>query len=189
MNTKAVSPKHLPGAELPGGERTALGVLGGALLLSGLRQSGLSRLALLGLGGGLSYLAAQGRNPLATALKVDQNAQGEVKVREAVTIGQPLDEVYAHWRDLTQLPRIMTHLKSVELLDERRSRWTAKAPAPLGEVKWDAELTADELGRRLAWRSLPGSSIENSGEVLFRAAPGARGTEVIVRLTVTLIHI
>ncbi|MDO4264247.1 MAG: SRPBCC family protein [Deinococcus sp.] len=183
MNTKAVPPKNLPGAELPGSERTALGVLGGALMISGLGQSGFSRLVLLGLGGGLGYMAARGRNPLATALKVDQGDQGNVQVREATTIGKPVDEIYAQWRDLTNLPRIMSHLERVEVLDGRRSRWTAKAPAPLNEVSWEAEITADEPGRRLAWRSLPGSSIENSGEVLFRAAPGDRGTEVIVRLT------
>lgn len=183
MNTKAVPPKKLPGAELPGSERTALGVLGGALMVSGLGQSGVSRLVLLGLGGSLGYMAARGRNPLATALKVDQNDQGEVQVREATTIAKPVDTIYGQWRDLPNLPRIMSHLERVEVLDGRRSRWTAKAPAPMNEVSWEAEITADEPGRRLAWCSLPGSGIENSGEVLFRPAPGDRGTEVIVRLT------
>ncbi|WP_261664910.1 SRPBCC family protein [Deinococcus sp. Marseille-Q6407] len=183
MNTKAVPPKKLPGAELPGSERTALGVLGGALLLTGLGRSGVSRLVLLGLGGGLGYMAARGRNPLATALKVDENDQGEVQVREAATIGKPVEQVYAQWRDLPNLPRIMSHLNRVEVLDGRRSRWTVQAPAPFGEVSWEAEITADEPQRRLAWRSLPGSTIENSGEVLFRPAPGDRGTEVAVRLT------
>src|SRR5688572_4004661 len=36
--------------------------------------------------------------------------------------------------------------------------------------------------RGIAWRSLPGSQIENSGSVRFQRAPGARGTEVRVQL-------
>ena len=39
----------------------------------------------------------------------------------------------------------MTHLKSVDVLSDTRSRWTVKAP--LGqEVSWEADLTADEPG-------------------------------------------
>lgn len=106
---------------------------------------------------------------------------GEVRIRDAVTIGQPAEKLYAIWRDLARLPELMTHLKSVEVLSETRSRWTVKAP--LGqEVSWDAELTADEAGQRVAWQSLPGASIQNSGEVKFRAAPGHRGTEVVVNM-------
>ncbi|MFC6618837.1 SRPBCC family protein [Deinococcus radiophilus] len=183
MNTKAVPEQELPGAQLLPTERTALGVLGSALLLSGLGQRGVGRLVLMGLGSGLGYMAAKGRNPLATALKIQQNDSGEVMVREAVTIGRPVDEIYAQWRDLPNLPRIMSHLERVELLQGNRSCWTAKAPAPLNQVTWEAELTADEPGQRIAWQSLPGSQIENSGEVLFREAPGGRGTEVVARLS------
>ena len=97
-----------------------------------------------------------------------------------MTIAKPADALYAIWRKLENLPQLMTHLQEVRVLDERRSHWTVKAP--VGEVGWDAEITADEPGQRIAWESLPGASVENSGEVIFRAAPGKRGTEVIVRL-------
>ena len=38
-------------------------------------------------------------------------------------------------------------------------------------------------GKRLAWRSLPDSDIENTGEVQFKDAPANRGT--IVQTTIT----
>ncbi|QLG12579.1 SRPBCC family protein [Deinococcus sp. D7000] len=171
---------------MPAAERGLFGVMGVFLLTAGLRSgSSFQKLLLGGLGAGLTALALKGQSPVATALKIRQNADGETLVGDAVTIGKGADELYAVWRKLENLPGLMKHLERVEVLDERRSRWTVKAPAGYsgGEVSWEAELTADEPGRRIAWRSLPGAQIENSGEVLFRAAPGDRGTEVVVRLT------
>jgi len=169
------------GAHMPPLERSVVGSVGVALIGAGLRSARpLQKIVLGGVGAGLTALAATGRNPLATALKIRQNAQGEVLVSDAVTVGKPAGALYARWRDLERLPDLMTHLQTVEVLDGRRSRWTVKAPA--GTVSWEAELTADEPGQRLAWQSLPGAAVENHGEVLFRPAPGDRGTEVIVRL-------
>ncbi|TNM70440.1 DUF2892 domain-containing protein [Deinococcus radiopugnans ATCC 19172] len=171
---------------MPTAERGLFGVMGVFLLTAGLRSgSSFQKLLLGSLGAGLTALALKGQSPVATALKIRQNTDGETLVGDAVTIGKGADELYAVWRKLENLPGLMKHLERVEVLDERRSRWTVKAPAGYsgGEVSWEAELTADEPGQRIAWRSLPGAQIENSGEVLFRAAPGDRGTEVVVRLT------
>lgn len=184
----AVTPpdRRSTGAQMPLAERGVFGALGVFLLTAGLRsESTFQTLLLGGLGAGLTALALGGGSPVATALKIRQNEDGETLVGDAVTIGKGADELYAVWRKLENLPQLMRHLERVEVLDERRSRWTVKAPAGYsgGEVSWEAELTADEPGRRVAWRSLPGAGIENSGEVLFRAAPGDRGTEVVVRLT------
>ena len=48
---------------------------------------------------------------------------------------------------------------------------------------WEAELTADEPGRLLAWRSTPGADVDIAGSVRFTDAPGGRGTEIKVILT------
>ncbi|GGL95211.1 cyclase [Deinococcus aerolatus] len=180
------APDHAStGATMPGAERAMFGAAGAFLLTAGLRSgSPFQKLLIGGLGAGLTALAVRGRSPLATALKIQQDGDGHVLVSEAVTIGKSADGLYAVWRKLENLPSLMKHLERVEVLDERRSRWTVKAPAGYsgGEVSWEAELTADEPGRRIAWQSLPGAQVENSGEVLFRAAPGDRGTEVAVHL-------
>jgi uncharacterized membrane protein len=89
--------------------------------------------------------------------------------------------VYGYWRNFSNFPQFMRHLKQVDVVDDRRSRWTAKAPAGMS-VQWDAEIFEDREGEWIAWRSLPGSQIENRGSVAFTPAPGARGTEVRVRL-------
>ncbi|HEX7087719.1 MAG TPA: SRPBCC family protein [Vicinamibacterales bacterium] len=105
----------------------------------------------------------------------------EVIVFHAVTINRPAAELYGFWRDLGNLPRFMRHLHSVAVLDERRSRWRAKAPAGM-KVTWEAEITEDVPNERIAWRSRPGSRIHNHGSVEFVPAPGGRGTEVRVHL-------
>ncbi|MBB5379282.1 putative membrane protein [Deinococcus metalli] len=167
---------------MPVAERSMVGTLGLALMGAGLRSARpLQKIVLGSVGAGLAAMAATGRNPLATALKIRQTPSGDVLVGDAVTIGVPADELYARWRDLASLPQLMTHLQRVEVLDERRSRWTVSAPT--GEVSWEAEITTDEPGQRLGWQSVPGATIDNAGEVQFRPAPGGRGTEVIVHLT------
>lgn len=107
--------------------------------------------------------------------------RGSVKVERVTTINKPIHEVYQFWRRFENFPRFMRHLESVEMLGEGRSRWRAKAPAGL-TVEWEAEILEDRENEWIAWRSLPGSQIENSGSVRFSPAPGARGTELRVQL-------
>jgi uncharacterized membrane protein len=108
-------------------------------------------------------------------------APWNVHVVRSITIRRPPEEVYAFWRDFQNLPRFMDHLESVHLTGEGRSHWRARAPAGLS-VEWDAETLVDRPNELIAWRSLPGSSVPNSGQVRFMEAPGHRGTEVQVEL-------
>lgn len=104
-----------------------------------------------------------------------------IEVRRATTIARSPREVYDFWRHIENLPRFMDHLKSVTTTGDKTSHWVAKAP--LGQsVEWDAEITQDRPGEIIAWQSLPGAQIENSGEVRFQQAPGDRGTVVHVAL-------
>lgn len=107
---------------------------------------------------------------------------GEVQVAVSQTINRPAAEVYRFWRDLANLPRFMRHLEAVRAIQGGRSQWVARGPGGL-RVSWEAEIVEEREPERLAWRSLPGSEIENSGRVEFRPAPGNRGTEVHVALT------
>ncbi len=106
---------------------------------------------------------------------------GPIHVKEAITINRPRNEVYGFWHNFENLPRFMAHLESVQVLDERRSRWKAKAPAGTS-VEWEAETIEDRPNELIAWRSLPDAAVPNSGSVQFRDAPGQRGTEILVEL-------
>jgi uncharacterized membrane protein len=101
-------------------------------------------------------------------------------IHRSVTIQREPQEVYDFWRQLENLPQFMKHLERVDVIDEKRSHWVAKAP--IGTAQWDAEITQDDPGRVIAWTSTGGSAVWNRGQVRFDRAPGDRGTEVHVEL-------
>ena len=103
-----------------------------------------------------------------------------MKVKAAITVRRPVEEVYGFWRELQNLPSFMYHLESVEVGADGRSHWKAKAP--IGKVKWDAEVVEDQPSELISWRSLPGSRVDHSGTVRFKTAPSDQGTEVVLDL-------
>src|SRR3954447_16474280 len=104
-----------------------------------------------------------------------------MEARSAATINGSPEALYEAWRDVSRLPEFMDHLEAVTSTGDRRSHWVAKGPAGM-TVEWDAEITEEEPGRRIAWRSVEGADVDNSGVVEFRPAPGDRGTEIHVTL-------
>ena len=103
-------------------------------------------------------------------------------VERTVTILRSPAELYAEWRDLERLPRIMSHLESVTPLEGPRSRWVVRGPGDT-RLTWEAEIVADEPERLIAWRSVGQADVQHAGSVRFTPAPGSRGTEVKVILT------
>jgi uncharacterized membrane protein len=168
----------------PVGSRVVGDVLDAAVLLAvlGGKQTRKKR-ALVALAAvlGVAALDVYCTQRLRKARSVANGQQG-VQVKKAITISRPPEEVYGFWRDFKNLPRFMSHLLSVEILDDKRSHWTARAPAGQ-QVEWRAELSEDVPNQQIAWRSLPGGDVEHAGSVSFRPAPGNRGTEIVVDLT------
>jgi uncharacterized membrane protein len=113
----------------------------------------------------------------------DEQWSGAVHVRKSITINRPAEELYRFWRDFDNLPRFMTHLEEIRKLDDKRSHWKAKGPVGF-TFEWDAEITEDQPNERLAWASVPGSSVHSAGSVNFKKGPGGRGTVVEVEMRV-----
>jgi uncharacterized membrane protein len=178
-----------------GPDEQAVSVVAGAVLgLLGLSRRTLPGLVCAGLGGMLLYRGVTGRCPVSKALGLDsahpdgryaeESYETGLKVTTAFTINRPAEELYRFWRNFENLPRFMQHLESVRVLDDRRSHWVARAPRFVGgKVGWDAEITRDDPNELIAWRSLPGSTVDTSGQVRFQPALGERGTEVHVWMT------
>jgi uncharacterized membrane protein len=128
--------------------------------------------------------------PLSTAKNPDPMAEngelaaqhGDVLVGRSVTINRPREALYAFWRDFNNLPQFMHNVHSVTIQDRTRSHWIIAAPAGK-TVEWDSQITQDEPGRLIAWQSLEGASVRNSGQVEFLDSPDGRGTVVRVTLT------
>lgn len=148
--------------QLPFGPKTL--VLGAtALIAYGLTRRSKTGTALAAAGSLLAYKAAQG----SSSKKADTHA--------VFLLNASPEQAYRLWRNFAGLPRFMVHLKSVRELDPRRSEWVAIGPGQR-EIRWNAEITEDVASQRIAWRSLPGSEVQTSGSVNFRADPQGRGT-------------
>jgi uncharacterized membrane protein len=98
-------------------------------------------------------------------------------LEQSAIIHKPPSECYAFWRDLKNLPRFMPMLEAVEDLGSGKSHWVLSGPGGV-HLEWDAQMTRDEPGRLIGWRSLPNSHVAHAGVVRFEPAPGDRGTVV-----------
>lgn len=110
-----------------------------------------------------------------------QQARGETALAaRTITINKRPAEVYAFWRDFSNLSGVMENVESITVKDDRTSHWVVSAPGGK-TVEWDAIVTEDEPDRLIAWRSAEGADVSNSGRVEFRDG-GARGTLVTATL-------
>jgi uncharacterized membrane protein len=101
-------------------------------------------------------------------------------VQKSVVINKSPAELYRFWRNFENLPRFMNHVKSVTVLDDKRSHWVVAAP--IGDrVEWDAEIIKETENETIVWKSLEGADVDNTGSVSFADATDG-GTEVKVAI-------
>ena len=160
---------------------------GAALALAGYNRSN-TALGLVGVGlvargvsGFCPVSAAIGRNSASTDTRAALGGSRGVRVEAATTIYRPVEEVYAYWRQIENLPLFTDHLDEVRDLGGGRSRWTATGPLGV-PVTWDAEIINDVPPELISWRSVADSDVVSAGSVRFKAAGGDHGTQVRVKL-------
>lgn len=109
-----------------------------------------------------------------------------IKVRGAVTVNRDREIVYRFWRHLANLPRFMTHVKSVTEISQTRSRWVTAVPLSPGwtevRLEWNADIINEKEGELIGWRSVGRSDIDHAGSVRFTSVPGRTATDVTVVL-------
>lgn len=165
---------------------------GGVVIASqGLRRrDGLGALTALG-GAALAAWGAAGaltrpqprallRRSGRTLVRALPHAASEIK--SAVTINRPREVLYAFWRDFTNLAQLLPQVLEIRPAGERRWHWSVRGPGG-ATVEWDAELVEERANELLAWRSVGNSDIAHEGTVRFVPAPGERGSEVHVALS------
>ncbi len=160
-------------------ERWASIVGGGAMVLMGLQQRSLRGVLTAIAGGTLAYHGATTDKSLQEKVTDATGINKAIKVEKTVTINRSAEDLYNYWHNFENLPTFMKHVKSVQVLDLRRSHWVANAP--LGQtIEWNADIINDQPNQLIAWASEEGAEVDNSGFVRFSPAPGDRGTEVKV---------
>jgi uncharacterized membrane protein len=164
-------------------ERVVMLAAGAALLGYAWRQ----RSRALGVtSAGLIARGATGYCPAYAAIGVDhsdtrQALAGDrgIHVRESITVNASPEELYTFWRRFENLPQVMPHLESVEEVDFRLSRWTAKALGGV-PVSWTAETINEVPFETIGWKTLPGEAVQHAGSVVFKRLPETGGTDVRV---------
>lgn len=165
-------------------------VAGAAMAAYGLTRRSIAGLVVAGLGGALVWRGASGHCLVYESLGLstapaDDNVSVPygrgIRVEKSVTINRSPEELYRFWRNFENLPRFMSHLKSVNVIDDKRSHWVAKGPAG-SEAEWDAEVINEISNELIGWRSVDGSQVSNAGSVHFTRSVANRGTEVKVIL-------
>ena len=166
-------------------ERIVSAIAGGALLVFGLTRMSVGGLLLAAVGAALGYRGLTGHCDAYERLGIDAGGARRnvgnlgVKIDEAIVVNAPPQRVYDVWRNLENLPRLLSHVERVEVLDHTRSRWTVKGPAG-ARVSWDAELINDKPGELIAWRTTDSTLVNHAGSVTFE--PAGSGTRVCVSL-------
>jgi uncharacterized membrane protein len=165
--------------------QAAMVLSGAALVALAARQGRWKTIGAAALAGApLVYRGATGHWPVPQAVaQKASDALTSPPIEAAITIDKPAAELYAFWRRLENLPRIMKNVEQVVDLGDGRSHWTGRSALGF-KAEWDAEIVDEQEGRRLSWSSLPGSQVYNAGTVWFDEAPNGRG--VVVRVSMEL---
>ncbi len=103
-----------------------------------------------------------------------------VELQKTVHFKVPVEKVFELLADPMKFPLVFSHVHKVEQTGDKRHHW--EISGPLGTcLKWETEVVRLVPNKLIAWRSLPGSAIENTGVMQF--ATDDLGTRVHIRLT------
>lgn len=91
-----------------------------------------------------------------------------------VTINRPREELYAYWRDFSNLASFMENIEAITVTDANHSHWSVQGPN--GVYEWDSVVTEDVPGSVIAWQA--DGDVKNSGRIEFSDAPPGRGSWV-----------
>jgi uncharacterized membrane protein len=159
------------------GNSLALQVLGGMLALYGLTRRGTLASLSRTVGTGL-LVGSAGRESLVGSVLPRVDRRRAVDIQKTLHIDAPLEQVYAFWSNYENFPLFMSHVREVEDLGGGRSRWSESGPGGV-PIEWNAVLTQQGFNEVIAWRSEPGSMLENAG--IIRFTPAGIGTRVDLR--------
>jgi uncharacterized membrane protein len=111
---------------------------------------------------------------------MEQTTPQRLAIEDTIVVEAPIQEVYEQWSDLNRFPDFMRNVISVTPTGENRYHWIASFFGQRQE--WDAEVTAREQQRNVAWKSVTGQ--ENSGQLTF-SPRGDTATEVRLNMELT----
>lgn len=182
--SKETNTAHASCVNIEPTERIVSAAIGGLLLVNGITNKSKARIPSLFAAGILLARGISGYSLLYDTLGKERipRVAKNINIRTKLLVHKPKDQVYAFWRELENLPLFLSHLKSVEKIDDKYSVWKAKLPGHL-TLDWTAEIVKEEPGHLLGWSSIPDSSISNAGKIEFNEANNGASTELDVTIS------
>ena len=159
--------------------RLFAGVAGAGLAAYGVKRRGW-------LGGGLAALGLGLFGRAATNLPANRlyglvPSRRGIDLQKSVRFHAPVEEVFAFWSHWENLPLFLSHVREVRDNGNGSTHWEVVGPAGTA-VSWDALVTAWIPNQLLAWKSVSGAAVRQSGLVRFDRTRGG-GTRVDLRMT------
>jgi uncharacterized membrane protein len=103
-----------------------------------------------------------------------------VMVQKTIFVNRPVNDVFELWSRFDNFPQFMEHVREVDLeIGGRRSMWTVDGPAGT-KLEFEAETTAFEPDRLIAWKTVANQPVEHEGTVRFEQH--GNGTRVHVQM-------
>lgn len=118
------------------------------------------------------------RGPLAGMMPHHDAIKG-IKIEETFTIDRSAHELYEVWTKWEELPELLPHIKSIETIGDKKTRWTAVAPMGV-KLTWEAEIIKQDADRMVSWKSTSGD-VATAGSVHFESK-GDNKTEMKVSM-------
>lgn len=146
-------------------DRTAAIVGGTALVIHGALKRGPLGTVAIGVGGVIAYLGLR--------YAPQPKPSGRQLLRASHTMESEPFEAFTHWQDLSRLSSVFGDLRTVKQLDN--GNW--RIPVP-GLGHWEVEITNQQPGHVIEWRSVTGSPVEGRGIIRFTRKKNGRGTKV-----------
>lgn len=145
------------------------------------KLSGWQQWALVAIGAVVVVGAVRRRRSRRSGTRRALGGSRGLRLAESVRIHRPPHDVYDFWRNLTNIPRFMSHIERVELLSSTRSHWVARGPAGM-TVEWDAEVINERRPDLIGWQSVGKSDVASAGSVrFFELADGGTQVDVVLQ--------
>jgi uncharacterized membrane protein/gas vesicle protein len=159
--------------------RTLMGFTGTVLTLYGLRRDGFFR-TIVGTVG-LGILARSVTNmPMKRIVGVGAGRRA-IDVQKTINIAAPAEKVFEFWSHFQNFPKFMSNVREIQLKGENQSHWVVAGPAGV-PVEWDAVITERIPNQVIAWKTVPGSTVEHAGIIRFDSNPDGT-TRVDIRMS------
>jgi uncharacterized membrane protein len=183
----------LQGGRVNLGERSALmqiswspttrllaGAAGGLLTAYAAKRRGLMGAAIAPVG--LAMLSRAITNlELKRIIGVERGVR-TIDIEKTINIEAPVEEVFDFWSHHEKFPQFMSRVREVRKIDDRKYHWVVAGPAGVS-VEWDAEITKLVPNQTIAFNSLPGSVVEQTGLIHFTPTSDGDTTCVDVKMS------